>query len=313
MHYNTRMQGTKPTQQENSKKPSISTQKQSCVIQTQYSTLTAPHVPLLPAVLTEGYAALKQHEKTIEDASAALALNPDYSKALRRRAHAYEELQRDAEALSDWTAACIVEEFKYSDCTTAVQRVLKRLADTKAAEKLRAKSKKLPSSGFVLAYLSSFRPKAWPSLPENPEEGDRALQEAFKHVDAAEFNEASEQFDKAVQLGCQELPLALNYTGTFAFIRGDPDAAIADFNRSLDLNPKQAQVWAKRASVQMEKGTLCLRFQLTKATETPPWPISPRQLKPTLKIQMSTTTAAKFGSSWAISPTQQQTTRNQPT
>ena len=107
----------------------------------------------------------------------------------------------------------------------------------------------------MLAYLSSFRPKAWPALPENPGEGDTVLHEAFKHVDAAEFNEASAKFDQAVQLGCRELPLALNYTGTFAFIRGDPDAAIADFNRSLDLNPKQAQVWAKRASVQMEKGT----------------------------------------------------------
>jgi mitochondrial import receptor subunit TOM70 len=181
-------------------------------------------------------------------------LNPDYSKALRRRAHAYEELHRDTEALSDWTAACIVEEFKYQDCTTAVQRVLKRLADTKAAEKLKVKSRKLPSSGFVLAYLSSFRPKPWPALPEKPSEGDLALQEAFKCVDAAEFNEASDLFDKAVRLECRDLPLALNYTGTFSFIRGDPDAAIEDFNRSLELNSKQAQVWAKRASVQMEKG-----------------------------------------------------------
>lgn len=106
-----------------------------------------------------------------------------------------------------------------------------------------------------MAYLSSFRPKPWPALPENPSEGDHALQEAFRKVDEAEFNDASELFDKAVQVGCQDLPIALNYTGTFSFIRGDPEAAIADFNRSLELNPKQSQVWAKRASVQMEKGT----------------------------------------------------------
>ena len=198
---------------------------------------------------------MKQHERTIEDATAALALNPDYSKALRRRANAYEETNRDAEALSDWTAACIVEEFKFQDCTNAVQRVLRHLSDTKAAEHLANRSRKLPSPNFVLAYLSSFRPKPWPPLAENPGEGDYVLQEAFRHVDNHEFDEASDAFDKAIELGVKEnLSIALNYSGTFAFIRGDPDTAIEDFNKSLALDENQPQVWAKRASVQMEKG-----------------------------------------------------------
>jgi mitochondrial import receptor subunit TOM70 len=201
------------------------------------------------------HAALKQHSQTIQDASAALAMNPDYSKALRRRANAHEELHDDKLALSDWTAACIVEEFKYQDSTTAVQRVLKRLAEELAAEKLSHKSRKLPSANFVLAYLSSFHPRPWPTLPEQPSEGDVLLQEAFKAVDDAEFNLASDKFDKAGEVGCSEMALVLNYTGTFAFIRGDPEAAIADFNKSLEINPAQSQVWAKRASVHMEKGT----------------------------------------------------------
>jgi mitochondrial import receptor subunit TOM70 len=209
---------------------------------------------LFYAFLTTGYSALKQFDKTIEDASAALALNPDYSKALRRRAHAYEETHQDAEALSDWTATCIVEEFKYAETTNAVQRVLKRLADTKAAERLRSKPRKLPSPNFVLAYLSSFRPKPWPKLPENPNDGDLALQRAFKLVDEADFNAASDEFDEAIRLGCRDITLALNYSGTFSFIRGDADGAMKDLDKSLEIDPKQAQVWAKRASVNMEKG-----------------------------------------------------------
>jgi len=253
------MQEIKPTPNETSMKQSISTQKQSCVTQTPYSTPTAqpvpPPTPRHHKILTFlGYAALKQHDKTIEDASAALSLNPDYSKALRRRAHAYEETNQDEQALSDWTAACIVEEFKFQDCTNSVQRVLKRLAETKAAAILANKSRKLPSPNFVLAYLSSFRPKPWPPVPETPGEGDKALQRAFEKVDNAEFDEASEEFDEAIRLGCKYLPLALNYSGTFAFIRGDPDTAINDFNRSLEIDPNQSQVWAKRASVHMEKG-----------------------------------------------------------
>ena len=80
------------------------------------------------------------------------------------------------------------------------------------------------------------------------------MKRAFEAVDKAEFNEASDLFDEAIRLGCQYLPLALNYSGTFAFIRGDPEVAIAEFNKSLDLDPNQSQVWAKRASVHMEKG-----------------------------------------------------------
>jgi mitochondrial import receptor subunit TOM70 len=212
----------------------------------------------LPCPLSNrpGFAALKQHERTIEDATAALALNPDYSKALRRRAHAFEETGRDAEALSDWTAACIVEEFKFQDCTNAVQRVLKRLSDTKAAERLANRSRKLPNPNFVLAYLSSYRPKPWPPLAENPGEGDYALQEAFRHVDNHEFDLASDAFDKAIELGVKEnLTLALNYSGTFEFIRGNPDTALEIFDKALAMDENQSQVWAKRASVQMEKGT----------------------------------------------------------
>ena len=81
------------------------------------------------------------------------------------------------------------------------------------------------------------------------------MQEAFKLVDEAEFNAASDMFDKAIEMGCSYLPLALNYSGTFAFIRGDPETAIKEFDKSLALDEKQPQVWAKRASVHMEKGT----------------------------------------------------------
>ena len=211
---------------------------------------------------------MKRHVKTIEDASAALSLNPNYSKALRRRAHAYEETHQDFQALSDWTATCIVEEFRFQDGTDAVQRVLKRLADAKAAERMKSKSRKLPSPNFVHAYLSSFRPKTWPVIPEDVGEGDKALKRAFEHVDCAEYNEASDEFDKALESGCSHTLLALNYRGTFAFIRGDPDAAIQDFNKALELVPTmeldypiQSQLLTKRASVYMEKGTPNLPFE----------------------------------------------------
>ena len=197
---------------------------------------------------------MKQYEKTIEDATAALALNPNYSKAIRRRAQAYESTQQDARALSDWTAICIIEEFKHQDSTDSVQRVLKRIAESKAIDKLSRKTRKLPSPNFVLAYLSSFRARPPPSLPEGATDADRDLVKAFEKIEEAEFNEAAELVDKAIEGDCRDMAIAVNYAGTFAFVRGDPEEALEDFNKSLEIDPNQSQVYIKRAAVQMEKG-----------------------------------------------------------
>jgi mitochondrial import receptor subunit TOM70 len=242
---------------ENSTKQLTFTQKLSCVIPILYSIPIAQRVISLPHISNKkGYSALKLYDQTIEDASAALTLNPNYSKALRRRAHAYEEKGNHSDALVDWTATCIIEEFKNVDSTNAVQRVLRQIAEDKASILLQDKSRNtLASSSFVTAYLTAFHPLPRPVLPENANEGDLALQKGFELMDNAQFKESADEFEKAVKLECVNLTTALNYFGTFSFIRGDSKDAMEAFNKALEIDPNQSQILVKRASVHMDSGT----------------------------------------------------------
>ena len=63
----------------------------------------------------------------LRDCSAALELNPRYTKALQRRARAAEFLQDLDLALEDYTAICIIETFNNPESLTVVDRLLKQI------------------------------------------------------------------------------------------------------------------------------------------------------------------------------------------
>ena len=103
------------------------------------------------------YSHLKNYEMAIQDCNAAISLNPSYIKALSRRASSFENLQLYQEALSDFSALCVLEEFKNQSFMTSCDRVLKNIATIKAAEIMKTKVERLPSEAFITAYLGSFR------------------------------------------------------------------------------------------------------------------------------------------------------------
>ena len=90
----------------------------------------------------------------VQDCDEALKLNPDYVKALNRRATALEQLGQYESALRgmlalhhsygnipgwlfsilDFTAATILDRFQNSSSATAVERILKVMASEKAKE-----------------------------------------------------------------------------------------------------------------------------------------------------------------------------------
>uniref|UniRef100_T1IZN4 Mitochondrial import receptor subunit TOM70 n=1 Tax=Strigamia maritima TaxID=126957 RepID=T1IZN4_STRMM len=102
------------------------------------------------------YEQLKQYQNVIDDCSEALKLNCRYSKALNRRAKAYEltkELQR---CLEDVTAVCILEGFQNQASLIMADRVLKQLGKDRAQEEMKKRIPVLPSSHFMKSYFSSF-------------------------------------------------------------------------------------------------------------------------------------------------------------
>ncbi|KAG8625517.1 hypothetical protein KVT40_007268 [Elsinoe batatas] len=207
--------------------------------------------------------AMSNWERVIQDTTAALNLDAEYVKALNRRANAYEQSGKYSEALLDYTASCIIDGFRNDASAQAVERLLKKVAEAKAADILKSKPKKLPSPTFVSNYLQSFRPRPLPAgidesaeLDENTGKGQlRKGLQAVQKRSGDGYTEASEAFDKALELGDlgEHEALAYNMRGTFKYLKGE-DSALADLNKSLELNPALIQSYVKRASMHLEAG-----------------------------------------------------------
>ncbi|KAK9472781.1 uncharacterized protein V1510DRAFT_416890 [Dipodascopsis tothii] len=204
------------------------------------------------------YNAVGNWEKVVEDTTSALALEPEYLKALTRRANAYEKLEDFSESVLDFTAACILSEFSNSQLSTAVERVLKKSAERSAKDLVQTRERKLPSVTFVTAYLDSFRKRAIaPELAAAAEgTGNFYLKQGLEALEAHDmegYNVALAAFDKAVELKADDLALAYEMRATFRFLVADNEGAMTDLLASLELKPS-VQAYVKRASLHMELG-----------------------------------------------------------
>ncbi|KAG6330845.1 hypothetical protein ID866_8245 [Astraeus odoratus] len=198
-----------------------------------------------------------QFERAVEDCDSALRHNPEYVKALNRRANALEALSRYEESLRDFTAATILEKFQNEAAAQAVERVLKKLATEKAQTILATREPRLPSQTFISAYFAAFRKRPHPTLPETPSQGDQTLLLALEALDAADYPHALSFVNEAIDQGISwdiGRAEALNLRGTFKFLTSDVPGAKADLQESLVLNPSFTQSLVKLASVHMEQG-----------------------------------------------------------
>ena len=212
------------------------------------------------------YNALGDWSKVVEDTTAAIALDSEYVKALNRRANAYEHLEKNSEALLDYTASCIIDQFRNTQSAESVERLLKKVAEAKGKAILEGKEKKLPSPTFVTNYLQSFRPKPPPEGLEETAELDedsgkgqlRAGLIAMGKKTGEGYESASAAFDKALELrdlGDYEA-FAYNMRGTFRYLRGENADALKDLTRSVELQPTLSQSFIKRASMHLELGRI---------------------------------------------------------
>lgn len=215
--------------------------------------------------------AMSNWVKVIEDTTAAINLDAEYVKALNRRANAYEQEDRFSEALLDYTASCIIDQFRNESSAQAVERLLKKVAESKAKGIMAKKEKKLPSPTFVSNYLQSFRAKELPAGLEKTAdltEGSgkwylRKGLQAIQQRTGEGYAEAAESFDLAIEkgdLGAYEAQ-AYNMRGTFRYLRGENDASLEDLNKSIELDPTLVQSYVKRASMHLEQSEFQERCQ----------------------------------------------------
>lgn len=211
------------------------------------------------------YNALSVWDKVVEDTTAAINLDPTYVKALNRRANAYEHLEQFSEALLDFTASCIIDEFKNESSANSVERLLKKVAEVKADDIVKSKNpNKLPSPTFVANYIQSFRAKDRPAGLEDSDEldsntGKGQLQSGLRAMERKThegYEEAATAFEKALELGDlgEYEALAYNMRGTFRCLKGNQEQALADMDKSIELDPSLTQSYVKRASMRLERG-----------------------------------------------------------
>ncbi|KAI1081147.1 import receptor [Whalleya microplaca] len=211
------------------------------------------------------YNAQSDWEKVVEDTTAAVNLDPLYVKALNRRANAYEHLSQFSEALLDFTASCIIDEFKNESSANAVERLLKKVAEQKAEGIMESKNpNKLPSPTFVSNYIQSFRVKPRPEGLEDTEElsdspGKEHLRiglQAMERKTHEGYEQAATAFEKALEEGNLDEyeALAYNLRGTFRCLRGSQELALKDMDKSIELDPTFTQSYVKRASMHLEMG-----------------------------------------------------------
>ncbi|CAO2650003.1 Nn.00g012950.m01.CDS01 [Neocucurbitaria sp. VM-36] len=208
------------------------------------------------------YNAMSDWDKVIEDTTAAISLDNEYVKALNRRANAYEQVERNSEALLDYTASCIIDGFRNENSAQSVERLLKKVAETKGKAILASKEKKLPSPTFVTNYLQSFRPKPPPAGLEDDaeldeESGKGQLRKGLKAMATKTgdgYTEAASAFDRALELGDlgDHEAFAYNMRGTFSYLKGDNEDALKDMDKSIELQPTLTQSFIKRASMHLE-------------------------------------------------------------
>ena len=208
------------------------------------------------------YNALGQWENTIEDTTAALALNSEYVKALNRRAHAYENIKKFSEALVDYTASCIIDQFTNNTSAEHVERLLKLVAESKADAIMVKKEKKLPSAHYITTYFESWRSRPRPEGLEDSTDldehtGKGQLQvglSAMTSKTGEGYEKAAACFEKALELGelggCEAL--AYNMRGTFRYLMGENSNALEDLSKSIELQPSFTQSLIKRASMYIE-------------------------------------------------------------
>lgn len=210
------------------------------------------------------WSARKEYEKVVEDATAALNLDWQYVKALNRRATAFEHLEMYSEALLDFTASCIIGDFKNEKTAKSVEELLRKVAQLKAKQVMDKRGSKLPSSTFVGNYLQSFRQKPRPEgledsvdLPENTGKGQLQLGlRCLEQKTGEGYDQAGIAFEKALELGDlgEHEALAYNMRGTWKCLLGKHEEALEDLAKSIELEPSMTQSYVKRASIHLELG-----------------------------------------------------------
>ncbi len=228
------------------------------------SILLSPDNPIVYNNRGNALMDLGHPQEAIKDFDRAIALQPDYGAAYNNRGNAYAVLNdygaafrsfRKAASLLPNTAA----PFNGRGRThTQLQRNHAALRDLSRAirldQKYAAAYRNRATANFTLGNFKDAADDATQALNlelDRPQP-DFVLLRAKSYAGINKFREAIADFDRSLELN-PELVEAYVERGVLLAKNKRYDAAIADFDRAIEMDPKNAEAFAMRAEVKLKQ------------------------------------------------------------
>ncbi|XP_050416577.1 mitochondrial import receptor subunit TOM70 [Patella vulgata] len=238
---------------------------------------------------------MSNYDGVIQDCTKAIELNQRYTKALSRRAKAYQQVGKLRDSLEDITTACILEGFSNQTNLQLADQVLKDLGRSCAKESFKNKKPSLPSKFFIKNYFSGFSADPISAMKLKTDLNDGKTGEATTEdlnnantpnhtgltngvTEPSPFARAienlkQEEYDQIMSLCSEEIGLtnsknlnmALLLRGTFYLMCGQLDQAQADFETlasSTDVDKKiKVNAIIKQSSILLQKDKVKEAFE----------------------------------------------------
>lgn len=199
---------------------------------------------------------LKNYEEVVEDCTSAIELNSKYSKALHRRAKAYESLDKKRNCLEDVTAVCLLEGFQNQQCMILADRILKSIGRELAAEYFKKRPRTLPSPTFIKSYLDSFNKSIFDVSDGEGLEDSIYYTKVIDCMKNRDYDNIIDMCDQEIESNGKCKSRALLLRGTLKTLMCDVTTAISDFNQVLELEEDDDDTKNLKVDALIKRGSL---------------------------------------------------------
>ncbi|VVT54373.1 uncharacterized protein SAPINGB_P004043 [Magnusiomyces paraingens] len=219
------------------------------------------------------YWAMEDYESVIDESTKALELNPSYTKSYMRRAHAYENLKKNEDAILDYSSALVLSNFSDQTTNSSVNRMLTETAEQSAKSYLEEHPKHFPSPSFCTAFYRTLTnvliiPEALENAePESADYDVRLALEAVRKGSLESYEQAYELLNKALEKESDgdNSYIAFAHRSVLNHLRSDLEAAKEDATKSIALKGN-VLAYLIRSSVALESSELSdIKVQLSQA------------------------------------------------
>jgi import receptor subunit TOM70 len=166
------------------------------------------------------YEMLKRYEEVIADCNQAIKYNKKYTKALQRRAKAYESIGNIGEALNDITAACILDQFENQSNLLMTDRLLRQQSKSKAKTYVKNRTPTMPSKHFMRHYFMSY---IRDPIVRDPNVDEESLQKLMKSLE--EDRESDVDAEAKIYL----------LQGTLEILKGNIEGGEKELEKVIDM------------------------------------------------------------------------------